>query len=979
MAAQRRGQAPSQQPLAAAAGQLNANVPNATSEYLIALARQQPRNSQALSASQLPGQAAQQVYGQQAGLAQAALQQGGFAVSGSQVQLPQQHIQYNRSGAMQPATSRPSQSMQAPTVNYANGATPNHMLVDAQGNTNKATADAIIAAAATVGIEITLAQIQGLTTDQVRHILSLAQARSRRMSVGAVSTSHAMPRHPNGTQLGQAQVQSNVAAPAASSAGSVGNSIGQYTGAQGHIARSHQQGLTRAAALEKQQQLQQHLRQQQMQQQYGAQAVASAAQANRNAPASAAITAAPQIRPNFGGREAKMVKQGATPEERRAALAQAMRAANRARAKQAAAANATAHVANAASSAPAVSRGAAVPMSSSLPVQGNPLPANVVEAQFWAKIEDMRRKYRGSLQELFPIIRRIQERQPAPRREAFMKHLGDCFDILNLQRPSPIPPVLSAGMLDKAERFIHQVVSVHSKYLRDMVQNSAVDPAKRSQLVAQLGMSSGAMPSGKQPVPNRQAQQSAYLHQQAALQQRGTNLTSGTVAQMDAQQQQNQLSQRQIPSQMQAQYQQRPQGQAQLAPALPRSQGSFAPVPAGGQAVTPSKVSTSRARLSQSKGPQRPQSSPMSAALSSGIPSAAPVPAPGQTQGQVLMQGYAQVHAAAQSNAAAVHMQAAKALAVAKATSQGAGLKRSASGAQSRGNQRGSRPRKQQGETESTAAQAGVPSGINQEKGAPRLQSATAVKGSAQSSTGADTGTERPKPTLQQQVQHVAATAKDALEQAERLEAYFGKMNKIRIERIQSTVAALRMVSSSGKKERSEAKSGKRKADALAAPADVDNVASSDGLIKSKTVFECSSQAGLRLAKRPKGEGESLSLREVVEADCKAAKDRKALLMTVVTEEFGQPVVTCSLKIPEIRLPKLVLRVEKGYPRRGGCTYGFERPPMGWVGVVDEIRKRFKRALANAPAASFGVASVLDAWAREADAVIYGSWLSSER
>jgi len=120
------------------------------------------------------------------------------------------------------------------------------------------------------------------------------------------------------------------------------------------------------------------------------------------------------------------------------------------------------------------------------------------------------------------------------------------------------------------------------------------------------------------------------------------------------------------------------------------------------------------------------------------------------------------------------------------------------------------------------------------------------------------------------------------------------------------------------------------------------------------------------------------ALREAVEADCEAAKKRNPLLSIEILEEFGQPVVSCLL-ITEIRLPKLILRVQRGYPRKGGATYGFERPPMGWIGVLDEIRTRFKRALATAPAASVGVAAFLDAWAREADAVLNGSQLTEGR
>lgn len=69
-------------------------------------------------------------------------------------------------------------------------------------------------------------------------------------------------------------------------------------------------------------------------------------------------------------------------------------------------------------------------------------------------------------------------------------------------------------------------------------------------------------------------------------------------------------------------------------------------------------------------------------------------------------------------------------------------------------------------------------------------------------------------------------------------------------------------------------------------------------------------------------------------------------------------------------LPKLVLRVQRGHPRTGGAAYGFERPPLGWVGILSVIRNRVKSALANSPAASIGVAAFLDCWAREAESEV---------
>lgn len=230
--------------------------------------------------------------------------------------------------------------------------------------------------------------------------------------------------------------------------------------------------------------------------------------------------------------------------------------------------------------------------------------------------------------------------------------------------------------------------------------------------------------------------------------------------------------------------------------------------------------------------------------------------------------------------------------------------------------------------------------------------------------------------SVDQRIHMLDAAVKEAVDNTAKLEVYVEvELKRAKNERIQNTLAALRN-NAGGVGGGLDGRGTKRQASLV----DVDNFDSKEGVIKSKTVFECSGDSGLRLAKRPKNEAADVkSLRDAVEADCKAAIERNPLIMISIAEEFGQPVVTCMLKIPEIRLPKLVLRVQRGYPRKGGATYGFERPVMGWIGVLDEIRTRFKQALATAPAASVGVAAFLNAWAREADAVINGSRMSDSR
>lgn len=98
-------------------------------------------------------------------------------------------------------------------------------------------------------------------------------------------------------------------------------------------------------------------------------------------------------------------------------------------------------------------------------------------------------------------------------------------------------------------------------------------------------------------------------------------------------------------------------------------------------------------------------------------------------------------------------------------------------------------------------------------------------------------------------------------------------------------------------------------------------------------------EQGLRLAKRQKNEASDLkALREVVEAVCKAAQRRNGLLEMKISEDFGQPVLACQLLIEEIRVPKLILRVQRGYRRTGGATHCFERPPLRWWGYWGNSR-----------------------------------------
>lgn len=133
-----------------------------------------------------------------------------------------------------------------------------------------------------------------------------------------------------------------------------------------------------------------------------------------------------------------------------------------------------------------------------------------------------------------------------------------------------------------------------------------------------------------------------------------------------------------------------------------------------------------------------------------------------------------------------------------------------------------------------------------------------------------------------------------------------------------------------------------------------------------KNTFIFSSEGGMEVAKEK--EPDRQSFRGMIEEDCRAAKARSTLLDLEISEEFGCAVIACQLLIEEVRLPKLILHVKKGYPKFGTVTYAFERPPMGWVGVVAEVHNQFKLEMTQIinNDSSIGVASLLDIWARVA-------------
>lgn len=629
---------------------------------------------------------------------------------------------------------------------------------------------------------------------------------------------------------------------------------------------------------------------------------------------------------------------------------------------------------------------------------------------FWGKLQDMQSRYKDRLHALLPIMLRMQERRPPSQQEAFKKSLGRCVAILNQQPSSQIPQGLSKEVLEKAERFIQHVVSVYSKFLREVVQHSNTGQARRAQLIAQIDNCASAVPPPTRQLSNHQDSREACVMPQPTSPYRmaSPNLSQGSAIHPDAPQELHK-GHNQVPGQMKALHEL--QQHSLLPQMVPQRTGQDRPQ--AERQPPSSEVTPSRAHSLQVQGSHGTKTIPMSGTRSVMLQGRPPVQPRAQLQAQAFAYtqeqataAQAQQYAMFRANAAAVQ---AKAVPIANASSMTPAHavtanasrvveenlehknpnevpKQQVLSGRKRSRKRQARliktqPQTQSGPSGGKTARVGVKSALKQERGKSDIQPSTPKTGPALGAVGTSLPPKRPRSSLQQQVQQVEATARHALEQAERLEAYVGRMQKAKSERIKNTVNALRMVSSSPCKIGGNRNGSKRKAEALASPSenDVTNVTSKDGLIASKAVFECSREEGLQLVKRPRRIASSLSLRQMVDAECTAAKKRNRLLMTEVSEEFGQPVVTCVLKIPEIRLPKLVLRVEKGYPRKGGCTYGFERPPIGWVGVLDEIRERFTRALARAPAVNVGVAAVLEDWAMAADTAINGSWLSGDQ
>lgn len=651
---------------------------------------------------------------------------------------------------------------------------------------------------------------------------------------------------------------------------------------------------------------------------------------------------------------------------------------------------------------------------------GQPAPV-ATDAEVWAKLEELQSKYGLSLQRLRPIIQRLQGNKPPQSQEQFMKYLNDCFNILNFKKTRQIPPRFNLQILNRAEQFMQQVIYVYSRHLKQMIRQWDADPKRQAEYLRQIDACTPASAGSTNPASgmaqnvSQDARPSEQTLSQNVIKQDGQS-SHGMDPHTDSSQQRHyqQLQQAQTGRSTQT------SNAHQMQFLKPVQQGG--PYQAtqtqqgGSEVLNNSTMGDEKINVKESVGKMTAQRGAdaqkesrvpdgrVNGPVSVGVPDGrAATQAQVEAQVQAQLQAQAQAHVVGQMAAGMGVGQAVKNSSSVAANPGYSGLHQEhqkSEPQEHQGNINQQQLPRAHGVTNRPVMSRGtpIPNGRPTGQNGSLVSAGAAVEGQisgqvkvqavangfvsteddkeaarAVGSTIPDPGQKPQQPlSVEDRFRALDTTVREAVEYAQRFELYVeSEGRKAKNERIQNTLAALRNnVGASGI---AGSKHGVKRQSCLV---DVDNFAT-QGVVSSKTVFECSGETGLRLAKKPRNEvADVKTVRDAVEADCKAAKERNPMLMIEITEEFGQPVVTCLLNIPEIRLPKLVLRVQRGYPRKGGATYGFERPPMGWVGVLDEIRTRFKQALATAPAASVGVAAFLDAWAREADIVINGSQLS---
>lgn len=591
--------------------------------------------------------------------------------------------------------------------------------------------------------------------------------------------------------------------------------------------------------------------------------------------------------------------------------------------------------------------------------------------EFWVKLEEMKRKYREPLRRMYGFAQIVTSTKRPDEKERFKKNLDYCFQIFELSRGKQVPSSLTMRSLEKVCKFLDHVINVYENILAREQQNANSNTGRQVAASSSQASRYALMQGGVAAVPQNTALHNAQSHQDL-------------IMKLHQQQQFNQ------------------QQSAAAAAAMGRVGGHVSgtkknvenapagrvpnrgqPKHGGGHA----QLGLNAAQIGMSMKPEQTDVLPSHGIFIGDVTNnqklllqrraALSQPRNQQSGQQQLPPGFGQQQHAVAAAAAGLHRGAAAQQRGAQAAPAAVGMNTM------KGNnmplQEIMKHNAGSGELGGVGTANG---GVQDFVGALpiKTEAANAVTATANASAGtkaaAPMSLKNTEAYLEQRLNKMSAIVKAAHVNSLRLEqAVESEMERRKAERIQNTLVALRnlsntsaLVSGVGDKKRSSSQ------------LDLENCSEGDGMIQSKSVFESSSEQGLRLAKRPKNNIADLkSARESVEADCKAAQERNPVLSLEIYEEFGQPVVECMLLIEEIKLPKLVLRVQLGYPRKGGVTYGFERPPLGWVGVLATIRARFKRCLAYAPAASVGVAALLDVWAREAESVVEAelrSWCS---
>lgn len=86
--------------------------------------------------------------------------------------------------------------------------------------------------------------------------------------------------------------------------------------------------------------------------------------------------------------------------------------------------------------------------------------------------------------ELNPIIQSFAPESYAPeRREIFLKHVSNCFNILEMKRTAQKPPRMTVELLDRAAAFMNKIVATVSRYKQQQQANNAAIPSQKQYTV----------------------------------------------------------------------------------------------------------------------------------------------------------------------------------------------------------------------------------------------------------------------------------------------------------------------------------------------------------------------------------------------------------------------------------------------------------------------------------------------------------------